>query len=72
MGHSSGSGGRVGLMDPDETRALTQPTPDTSTWTTPSGRTHTVVPTAYDLLMNSPVLSARIQAEAISGGVCGV
>jgi hypothetical protein len=26
-----------------------QPAPDTSTWTTPSGRTHTVTPTAYDL-----------------------
>ena len=26
-----------------------QPTPDTVTWTTPSGRTHTTVPTAYDL-----------------------
>jgi hypothetical protein len=26
-----------------------QPTPGTSTWTTPSGRTHTTTPTAYDL-----------------------
>jgi hypothetical protein len=26
-----------------------QPTPDTSTWTTPSGRIHTTAPTAYDL-----------------------
>jgi hypothetical protein len=26
-----------------------QPTPDTATWTTPSGRTHTTTPTAYDL-----------------------
>lgn len=26
-----------------------QPTPDTVTWTTPSGRTHTTSPTAYDL-----------------------
>ncbi len=26
-----------------------QPTPDTSTWTTPSGRTHTTRATAYDL-----------------------
>lgn len=28
---------------------IAQPTPDTSTWTTPSGRTHTSAPTAYDL-----------------------
>jgi hypothetical protein len=28
----------------------TQPTPDTSVWITPSGRTHTTKPTAYDLL----------------------
>jgi hypothetical protein len=28
---------------------IAQPTPDTSTWTTPSGRTHTTAPTAYDL-----------------------
>jgi hypothetical protein len=27
----------------------TQPTPGTSTWTTPSGRTHTTTPTVYDL-----------------------
>jgi hypothetical protein len=27
----------------------TQPTPDTATWITPSGRTHTTAPTAYDL-----------------------
>ena len=27
----------------------TQPTPDTTTWTTPSGRTHTTTATAYDL-----------------------
>lgn len=26
-----------------------QPTPDTATWTTPSGRTHATSPTAYDL-----------------------
>jgi hypothetical protein len=26
-----------------------QPTPDTATWTTPSGRTHTTTPTSYDL-----------------------
>ena len=28
---------------------VTQPTPDTSTWTTPSGRTHSTRATAYDL-----------------------
>jgi hypothetical protein len=28
---------------------VTQPTPGTATWTTPSGRTHTTAPTAYDL-----------------------
>ena len=27
----------------------TQPTPDTTTWTTPSGRTHTTTPTVYDV-----------------------
>jgi hypothetical protein len=27
----------------------TQPTPDTTTWTTPSGRTHTTTPTIYEL-----------------------
>jgi hypothetical protein len=27
----------------------TQPTPDTSTWTTPSGRTHSTRATTYDL-----------------------
>jgi hypothetical protein len=27
----------------------TQPTPDTTTWITPSGRAHTTAPTAYDL-----------------------
>jgi hypothetical protein len=26
-----------------------QPAPDTVTWTTPSGRTHTTTPTVYDL-----------------------
>jgi len=26
-----------------------QPTPDTATWTTPSGRTHSTTPTSYDL-----------------------
>jgi Domain of unknown function (DUF222) len=29
---------------------VAQPTPDTATWTTPSGRTHTATPTVYDLL----------------------
>jgi hypothetical protein len=28
---------------------VTQPTPDTTVWTTPSGRTHRTTPTAYDL-----------------------
>jgi hypothetical protein len=28
---------------------VTQPAPDTAVWTTPSGRTHTATPTAYDL-----------------------
>ena len=28
---------------------VTQPTPGTTTWTTPSGRTHTTNPTVYDL-----------------------
>ena len=28
---------------------VTQPTPDTTAWTTPSGRTHTTTPTTYDL-----------------------
>jgi hypothetical protein len=28
---------------------VTQPTPDTTTWTTPSGRTHTTTATVYDL-----------------------
>jgi hypothetical protein len=28
---------------------VAQPTPDTATWTTPSGRTHTTTPTTYDL-----------------------
>jgi hypothetical protein len=28
---------------------ITQPAPDTSVWTTPSGRTHTTTATAYDL-----------------------
>jgi hypothetical protein len=27
----------------------TQPTPGATTWTTPSGRTHSTAPTAYDL-----------------------
>ncbi len=29
---------------------VAQPTPDTATWTTPSGRTHSTRATAYDLL----------------------
>jgi len=28
---------------------VTQPAPDTAVWTTPSGRTHTTTPTAYDV-----------------------
>jgi hypothetical protein len=28
---------------------VTQPTPDTATWTTPSGRTHSTRATTYDL-----------------------
>ncbi len=28
---------------------VAQPTPDTATWTTPSGRTHTTLPTVYDM-----------------------